>query len=183
MTSRSGQTGQSIDRIELTNPGFGYTVPPTVTIRSQNAFGTGGIATAIIAEGTIATPTIINQGASYANVPTVSINAVGLDTNIGIGSTAKAIAVINTKGQLASIRYSFAGIGYTATPTVTIDPPDQVGFLREIICLKNWLKVFQLEQLHLLLIGIEMPEYLKLQMFLEVDLQLVKELLVLERVC
>ena len=25
MTSRSGQTGQSIDRIELTNPGFGYT--------------------------------------------------------------------------------------------------------------------------------------------------------------
>ena len=127
MTSRSGQTGQSIDRIELTNPGFGYTVTPTVTIRSQNAFGNGGIATAIIAEGSIATPTVINQGASYANAPTVSINAVGLDTNIGIGSTAKAIAIINTKGELASIRYSFAGIGYTTNPTITIEPPDQVG--------------------------------------------------------
>ena len=34
MTSRSGQTGQSIDRIELTNPGFAYTTPPTfVTLR------------------------------------------------------------------------------------------------------------------------------------------------------
>ena len=127
MTSRSGQTGQSIDRIELTNPGFGYTVTPTVTIRSQNAFGNGGIATAIIAEGSIATPTVINQGASYANAPTVSINAVGLDTNIGIGSTAKAIAIINTKGELASIRYSFAGIGYTTNPTISIEPPDQVG--------------------------------------------------------
>ena len=127
MTSRSGQTGQSIDRIEITNPGFAYTTPPTVTIRSQNAFGTGAAATAVIAEGTISTPTIINPGASYATTPNVSINAVGLDTNIGIGSTAKAVAVINTLGQLASIRYSFAGVGYTATPTVTIDPPVKAG--------------------------------------------------------
>ena len=127
MTSRSGQNGQSIDRIELTNPGFAYTVTPTVTIRSQNAFGTGAAATAVIADGTIHTPTINNAGASYGITPKVSINAVGLDTNIGIGSTAKAIAIVNTLGQVASIRYSFAGIGYTATPTVTIDPPARAG--------------------------------------------------------
>ena len=127
MTSRSGQTGQSVDRIEITNPGFAYTVTPTVTIRSQNAFGTGAAATAIIAEGTISIPTINNAGASYGITPQVSINAVGLDTNIGIGSTAKAIAIVNTLGQVASIRYSFAGIGYTATPTVTIDPPARAG--------------------------------------------------------
>ena len=127
MTSRTGQTGQSIDRIELTNPGFAYTVPPTVTIRSQNAFGTGAAATAVIAEGTIHIPTINNAGASYGITPKVSINAVGLDTNIGIGSTAKAVAIVNTLGQVASIRYSFAGIGYTATPTVTIDPPARAG--------------------------------------------------------
>ena len=127
MTSRSGQTGQSIDRIELTNPGFAYTVPPTVTIRSQNTFGTGAAATAVIADGTIHTPTINNPGASYGITPKVSINAVGLDTNIGIGSTAKAVAIVNTLGQVASIRYTFAGIGYTATPTVTIDPPARAG--------------------------------------------------------
>ena len=127
MTSRSGQVGQSIDRIELTNPGFAYTTPPTVTIRSQNAFGTGGIATAVIAEGTLATPTITNSGASYGVVPNVTVNPVGLDTNIGIGSTAKAIAIVNTLGEIASIRYSFAGIGYTLTPTITIDPPARAG--------------------------------------------------------
>ena len=127
MTSRSGQTGQSIDRIEITNPGFAYTTPPVITIRSQNAFGTGAAATAIIAEGTVSIPTIINPGASYATTPNVSINAVGLDTNIGIGSTTKAVAIINTLGQLASIRYSFAGIGYTIAPTVTIDPPVKAG--------------------------------------------------------
>ena len=127
MTSRSGQVGQSIDRIEITNPGFAYTVAPTVTIRSQNAFGTGGIATAVIAEGTLSRPTITNPGASYGVVPNVTINAVGLDTNIGIGSTAKAIAIVNTLGEIASIRYSFAGIGYTLTPTITIDPPARAG--------------------------------------------------------
>ena len=127
MTSRSGQVGQSIDRIELINPGFAYTTPPTVTIRSQNAFGTGGIATAVIAEGTLATPTITNSGASYGVVPNVTVNPVGLDTNIGIGSTAKAIAIVNTLGEIASIRYSFAGIGYTLTPSLTIDPPAKAG--------------------------------------------------------
>ena len=127
MTSRTGQSGQSIDRIELTNPGFGYTVVPTITIRSQNVFGTGAAATAIIAEGTLHTPTITNAGASYGIVPNVTINPVGLDTNIGIGSTAQAIAIVNTLGQVASIRYSFAGIGYTATPTITIDPPARAG--------------------------------------------------------
>ena len=127
MTSRSGQVGKSIDRIELTNPGFGYTVTPTVTIRSQNAFGTGGIATAIIADGTLSRPTITNSGASYGVAPNVTVNAVGLDTNIGIGSTAKAIAIVNTLGEVASIRYSFAGIGYTLTPTITIDPPAKAG--------------------------------------------------------
>ena len=127
MTSRGGQTGQSIDRIELTNPGFGYTAVPTITIRSQNVFGTGAAATAIIAEGTLSTPTITNSGASYGIVPNVTINPVGLDTNIGIGSTALAVAIVNTLGQVASIRYTFAGVGYTATPTLTIDPPARAG--------------------------------------------------------
>jgi len=128
MTSRSGQNGQSIDRIELTNPGFAYTVPPTVTIRSQNVFGTGAAATAIISEGTLSTPTINDPGASYGAVPTVTFNPVGLDTNIGVGSTAQAIAIINTLGQLASIRYTNAGFGYTTAPTLTISPPAAVGF-------------------------------------------------------
>jgi len=128
MTSRSGQNGQSVDRIELTNPGFGYTIAPTITIRSQNVFGTGAAATAIISDGTLSTPVINQAGASYGAVPTVTFNPVGLDTNIGVGSTAQAIAIINTLGKLSSIRYSNAGFGYTTAPTLTISPPAAVGF-------------------------------------------------------
>ena len=95
MTSRSGQVGSSIDSIQITNPGYGYTMPPTITIRSQNAFGNGGIATAIINQGSLSAPTITDAGKSYSGAPTVTINPVGLDTNIAIGSTAVAVAFVN----------------------------------------------------------------------------------------
>ena len=127
MTSRSGQTGQSIDRIEITNPGYGYTTPPTITIRSQNAFGNGGIATAIINQGSLSAVTIFDAGDGYGSAPKVTINPVGLDTNIGLGSTALAVAFINTLGKLNSIRYINAGVGYTLAPTITIDAPITAG--------------------------------------------------------
>ena len=73
MTSRTGQVGSSIDTIEITNPGYGYTAPPTITIRSQNAFGQGGIATAIISQGSLSAPTILDPGKSYIGNPTVTI--------------------------------------------------------------------------------------------------------------
>ena len=87
---------------------------------NQGANGSSSVFNGITATGG-------GGGASYATPPTVTFNPVGLDTNIGIGSTAKAVAIINTLGQLASIRYTFAGIGYTATPTLTIDPPARAG--------------------------------------------------------
>ena len=127
MTSRSGQVGSSIDRIEITNPGYGYITPPTITIRSQNAFGQGGIATAIISQGSVSAPTILDPGKSYTSPPTVTINPVGLDTNIAIGSTAVAVAFVNTLGQLNSIRYINAGVGYTLTPSITISAPTAAG--------------------------------------------------------
>ena len=127
MTSRTGQVGSSIDTIEITNPGYGYTVPPTITIRSQNAFGQGGIATAIISQGSLSAPTILDPGKSYTGNPTVTINPVGLDTSIGIGSTALAIAYVNTLGELNSIRFTNAGTGYTVAPTITLTAPVIAG--------------------------------------------------------
>ena len=73
MTSRDGQTGQSIDQILITNPGFGYTLPPTVTIRSVNVLGSGGIATAILANDGLSAITITDQGDEYGEIPKVSI--------------------------------------------------------------------------------------------------------------
>ena len=127
MTSRTGQVGSSIDRIEITNPGYGYITPPTITIRSQNAFGQGGIATAIISQGSVSAPTILDPGKSYTSPPTVTINPVGLDTSIGIGSTALAVAYVNTLGELNAIRFTNAGTGYTVAPTITVAAPILAG--------------------------------------------------------
>ena len=68
MTSRDGQTGQSIDRILITNPGFGYTEAPTVTIRSVNVLGSGGIATAILANNGLSAVTVTDGGDEYLSL-------------------------------------------------------------------------------------------------------------------
>ena len=118
MTSRTGQTGQSIDRILLVNPGFGYTLPPTVTITSVNQYGAGGIATAILSDGGLSAFTITDGGAQYGEVPTVSIGTAPAG-----GTNAIAEAFLNTDGEVAALRFSNAGAGYTVAPSVTISGP------------------------------------------------------------
>ena len=121
MTSRTGQVGQSIDSIQVTNPGFGYTVPPVITIRSQNAVGGGGIATAVLSSGSLATPTVTDGGDGYivSEPPVVAIGTAPVG-----GTNATAVAIVNTNGEVASIRYTNAGAGYTVAPSITINPPD-----------------------------------------------------------
>ena len=121
MTSRTGQVGQSIDFIQVTNPGFGYTSPPVITVRSQNAVGSGGIATALLAVNSVGAPNITDSGEGF--VPSAPpIVAIGT-APVG-GTNATAVAVVNTNGELASIRFTNAGAGYTAAPSITIGSPD-----------------------------------------------------------
>ena len=119
MTSRTGQTGQSIDRILLVNPGFGYTLPPTVTITSVNQYGAGGIATAVISDGGLSAFTITNAGAQYGKVPTVAIGTAPAG-----GTNATAESFLNTDGGVAALRFVNAGAGYTVAPTVTLSAPE-----------------------------------------------------------
>ena len=123
MTSRDGQTGQSIDKILITNPGFGYTEPPTITIRSVNVLGSGGIATAILADNSLSAITVTDGGDEYGEIPTVAISTA---PSGGVNATAEA--VLNTIGQVAALRFTNAGAGYATAPTITITPPAAVGF-------------------------------------------------------
>ncbi len=118
MTSRTGQTGNSIDRILLTNPGFGYTLPPTITITPVNAYGSGGIATAVLVNDGLSAFTINDAGSQYGAVPTVSIGTAPAG-----GTNAEAEAFLNTNGEVAALRFSNSGAGYTAAPAVTISGP------------------------------------------------------------
>ena len=122
MTSRDGQTGQSIDRILITNPGFGYTEAPTVTIRSVNVLGSGGIATAILANDGLSVVTITDGGDEYGEIPNV---VVGTSTP---GATATALvgtatSTSSTVGFLTGFNITNGGLGYKTAPTVTIAPP------------------------------------------------------------
>ena len=123
MTSRDGQTGQSIDKILITNPGFGYTEPPTVTIRSVNVLGSGGIATAILADNGLSAVTITDGGDEYGEIPNVSISTA---PSGGINATGEV--VLDTLGKVVQIRYTNSGAGYLTAPTITVDPPAAAGF-------------------------------------------------------
>ena len=123
MTSRDGQFGQSIDKILITNPGFGYTEPPIITIRSVNVLGSGGIATAILANDSLSVITVTDGGDEYGEIPNVSIS-----TAPSGGTNATAEAVLNTVGEVSAIRFTNAGAGYSTAPTITISPPAAVGF-------------------------------------------------------
>ncbi len=100
----------------VTNGGSGYTEPPTVVIKGQ---GSGGSATANIADGVITSIPVTNGGSGYigTSVP-VTIDA---PPSGGLQATANANIV---NGVVTSITITFGGKGYSLTspPKVTIPP-------------------------------------------------------------
>ena len=109
----------SIERIELTHAGIGYTEAPLVTITGGG--GVGAAATAALESTNFGIVDFImpNNGVGYAATPTVTI--VGVNT-----SPAAAEANLLADGTISDIRLRNAGIGYTQQPTVTISMPSVV---------------------------------------------------------
>ena len=84
-----------VSEINVTNPGFGYTTAPTVTITGD---GTGASATATIVNGRIKKITVVNRGIDYTTA-LVTISGGG-----GYGGTA--IAVLDARyGDLRTVYY------------------------------------------------------------------------------
>jgi hypothetical protein len=129
MTSRYANQKLAIDRILITNPGFGYTEPPTVTISGGG--GTGGIATAVINTGVLGIVGLSSGGVGYTTIPQVTIQRTFIPTSSGISSNirnAQAEAVVNSNGVVVSVRYSNAGAGYSFTPTIEFTNPTATTF-------------------------------------------------------
>jgi hypothetical protein len=116
MTYRPPRNGSSIDKILLINPGAGYTVPPKVEILSDT--GTGGIATAVISNGSLGQISVLTNGSGYSSAPTVSISSAPSG-----GTNATALAFINSSGIVTAIRYTNTGAGYTSLPSITLSSP------------------------------------------------------------
>lgn len=75
-----------VDSIDITNPGYDYVDPPTVTITGD---GTGAMATATIVNGRIERITVTRRGTSYTSA-LVTISGGG-------GKAATASAVVQSK--------------------------------------------------------------------------------------
>ena len=110
----------SIDRIELTHAGIGYTSPPLVTITGGGGVGAAATAAVELSDFGIVDFTMSNNGVGYAVTPTITIT--GLST-----SPAVAEANLLADNTISDIRLRNAGIGYTVTPTVTIANPSLIS--------------------------------------------------------
>jgi len=104
----------SVQSVEITNPGFGYTVAPGVRFIGGGGKGATGIAS--IGSGVVGIITVTNGGSGYITPPTITFTGVST-------VSAAATAVVSTGGSITSIRITNAGAGYTIAPTITIGNP------------------------------------------------------------
>jgi hypothetical protein len=101
-------------RVDLIDPGYGYQQVPAVSISGGG--GKGAKAVAKISTGIVGKINITDSGSGYSRAPRVSF--------IGISSVgAAATSYINENGEVDAIYIINAGVGYTQTPTIVIDPP------------------------------------------------------------
>jgi len=133
-TSRANVT--SVEKILITNAGFGYTVAPTITF-------TGGGGTGVAATCSIKTSgkgvvryVISDGGIGFGTAPTVTISGGGGTGAVGLAS----IGINDTQGfnEVKNIFVINPGQNYTSEPTVTIsDPETLVGlttyFFNEVV--------------------------------------------------
>jgi len=104
----------SVQSVEITNPGFGYTVAPGVRFIGGGGKGSTGIAS--IGNGVVGVITVTNSGSGYVTPPTITFTGVST-------VSAAATAVVSAGGSITSIRITNAGAGYTVAPTITIGNP------------------------------------------------------------
>jgi hypothetical protein len=113
---------QSVQRVDVANPGSGYTVAPTVTFRTTDGTGSGAAATTVIGDAIVGVVTITNAGGGYITNPTISFTNEIFKSGVTTVSAA-ATAVVSAAGTIANIYLTNAGLGYSVAPTISIESP------------------------------------------------------------
>ena len=104
----------SISKVNIINPGAGYTVTPEILFLSNT--GVGATASATLGSGSIGIVTVTSGGSGYTTTPTITFT--GIST-----VSAAATAVVSAAGTITAIHITDTGIGYTEAPTITIEDP------------------------------------------------------------
>jgi len=126
-TERAGV--RSVEKILLTNAGFGYTEAPTFTFSGGG--GTGAAATCSIntASNGVVRFVMTDNGVGYGTAPTVTIPVpnAGVASDRAIGIASIGIDPSSGFNRVNSIFVSNPGAAYTSAPTITISDPETIS--------------------------------------------------------
>jgi len=115
-TATINSTGR-ITAINLTSPGFGYSITDSVTVTLTGGIGRAvGVVGISFTTGKIISASLNNVGFGYTTIPTVTL--------VGGISTATATASINATGSVTGVTLTNVGAGYTTQPTVSFSIPN-----------------------------------------------------------
>ena len=108
-TGTAVRSGLNVQSVTITDPGSGYTAPPSVTFQGGLG-GTIAQGTAVLEAAAVASVDVTDVGSGYTSVPSVSFSGGG-----GSGATANA-ALSNS---VSSVSVTRPGSGYTSAPSVS----------------------------------------------------------------
>ena len=114
---------QSVQRVDVSNPGFGYTVAPTVTFSTTDGTGSGAAATTVIGDDVVGIVTITNIGGGYIGNPVVSFTNEIFKSGITTAG-ATATAFVSAAGTVTNVFLTNAGLGYSVAPNISIASPN-----------------------------------------------------------
>jgi hypothetical protein len=129
---------RSVQRVDVTNAGSGYTVAPSLTFSTTDNTGSGAAATASISEiGGVGIVTLSNSGGGFVEPPTVTFSS---PKHVGAAATATldspivggGVSVTSATISIGTSAYLFpggttGGVFYKEAPTVTLSLPTGTG--------------------------------------------------------
>lgn len=121
-TSKRGLlSGQSLRKIYIENPGYGYsyTNPPTVSFFGGGGYG-AEVFVGVSSRGSVGVVSLTSPGQGYVTEPTVTFSSP-----VGLGATVTA--QVGAGGTISGLTLVGGGQFYNSVPPITIDPPGTVG--------------------------------------------------------
>ena len=133
-TSRANVT--SVEKILITNAGFGYTEAPTITFTGGGGTGVAATCSINTISNGIVRYIITDGGIGFGTAPIVTVSAGGGTGAVGLAS----IGINDTQGfnEVKSIFVINPGTNYATDPTVTISDPETLSgvgtyFFNEVV--------------------------------------------------
>ena len=120
---------KSVEKILITNAGFGYTEVPTITFSGGGGSGVAATCSINTASNSVVRFTVTDNGIGFGTAPivTVGVPAGATAADRAIGITSIGIDASSGFNRVNSIFLTNTGAGYTGGETVTISDPETIS--------------------------------------------------------